>query len=269
MPYQEIDTEGNPVLGEDEKPIIIDDIGSWDQVKGHIPEELKEEKMWENVKDVPGLLKSYAHAQKSLGGSIKVPSAEAGDDEWSEFYGKLGRPEGPDDYKIEWPELEGATWDEDLQTGFKALAHKIGLTPAQVTSLVEFEGGRMGEVADKGAKGRKEAEEALQTEWGGNFTRNVAYAQRAVSHLGGLELKKVMDESGLGNHPVIAKAMYRIGKMMVEDGIIPGEVQGAVTKEQALAEISKVMADAGHVYHKGDKDAVAEMSKLHQIAYNE
>ena len=115
----------------------------------------------------------------------------------------------------------------------------------------------------------KAAEDTLQEEWGGNFKRNVAYAQRAVSHIGGDELKSVMDETGLGNNPVIAKAMYKIGKMMVEDGIIPGEVQGTVTSQDAKSKIAEIMADAAHPYHTGQKEAIEEMRKLHQIAYNE
>lgn len=273
MPYMEVDAEGNPVEieGEDGEMTknIIEDIGSWDQVKGQIPEDLQEEKMWANVKDVPGLLKSYAHAQKSMGGAVKVPADDADETEWNEFYEKIGRPETPDGYDIEWPERENVDWDPDLQQQFGKLAHDIGLNKKQVKALVAFEDGRIGEIADTGSKAIKAAEDHLKDEWGGNFTRNVAYAQRAVGHIGGDELKTVLDDTGLGNNPVIAKAMYKIGRMMVEDGIIPGEVQGATTKADALSKISEVMADSAHPYHTGDMDAVKMMQQLHQIAYNE
>lgn len=272
--YMEIDDEGNPVEvegddGEMVKNIVkADQFGSWDHVSKQIPEDLKEEKMWENVKDVPSLLKSYAHAQKSIGGAVKVPGEDADEAEWNEFYQKLGRPETPEGYDIEWPKRENVEWDPDLQQQFGKLAHDIGLSKKQFEALVEFEGERVGIIAHTGAKALKAAEDTLQEEWGGNFTRNVAYAQRAVGEIGGDELKAVLDDTGLGNNPIIAKAMYKIGRMMVEDGIIPGEVAGATTKQQALDKIAEISADAAHPYHTGDAHAVEEMRKLHQIAYN-
>lgn len=269
MPYQQIDDDGNPVMDDDNNPVTIEDPGSWDLVKGQIPEDLAEEKLWDNVKDVPGLLKSYAHAQKKMGGAVTVPAADASDDEWNEFYGKLGRPDDPAGYEAQWPEREGLQWDPELQEGFVAMAHKIGLNKAQVNALIEFEAERQGEVLDTGAKALKAAGEELQGEWGGNFNRNLAYAQRAMTHIGGAELKEVMDKTGLGNNTVIAKAFYKIGKMMVEDGVIPGEVAGAMDKNAALAKISEIYADANHPYHKADPAAVEEMRKLNQIAYNE
>jgi hypothetical protein len=77
MPFQEIDDQGNPVVDEEGKGNVIDDLGSWDLVKGMIPEELQDEKLWENIQDTPTLLKNYAHAQKLQGQSVRIPGEDA------------------------------------------------------------------------------------------------------------------------------------------------------------------------------------------------
>ena len=59
-----------------------------------IEESLKTEPSLSDIKDVNSLAKSYVHAQKMIGADkIVMPNDKSTDDEWNDFYEKLGRPE--------------------------------------------------------------------------------------------------------------------------------------------------------------------------------
>lgn len=63
--------------------------------------------------------------------------------------------------------------------------------------------------------------EAAKTdpEFGGEkFAENLAIAKKARDAFGSPELKAVLDVSGIGNHPAVIRAFYRIGKQIAEDG---------------------------------------------------
>ena len=58
-----------------------------------LPEDLKSDPSLLTVKDVPGLAKSYIHAQKMIGADkLAIPGKNASEEEWSAVYEKLGKP---------------------------------------------------------------------------------------------------------------------------------------------------------------------------------
>ena len=71
-------------------------------------------------------------------------------------------------------------------------------------------------------KGWVDAAQA-DTEIGGpNLAQNVAVAKKAMDKFGTPELSKLLDETGLGNHPEIVRAFYRAGKAISEDRFVGG-----------------------------------------------
>ena len=44
--------------------------------------------------------------------------------------------------------------------------------------------------------------------------RALAAARQAVERFGGARLKQALEETGLGNHPEVIRAFYRIGRAM-------------------------------------------------------
>jgi hypothetical protein len=85
-------------------------------------------------------------ARAKTEGMLKLPTAETTPEEWDGIYKALGRPDAPEGYEFKAPEEmpEGVTWDEAATKRFAPIAHKIGLTPAQVAALSEYQ---IGEVA--------------------------------------------------------------------------------------------------------------------------
>ena len=57
-------------------------------------------------------------------------------------------------------------------------------------------------------------------EFGGQaFDANVQHARRAVAKYGGTDLAKLLDSTGLGDHPVVLRTFMRLGKALAEDSV--------------------------------------------------
>lgn len=139
-------------------------------------------------------------------------------------------------------ELEG-----EALSGFQEIAKGDNLTQAQAQKYVDLATG----LVNRTLAGFQDQAVARTAQWaeqakadpvvgGQNFDANVQVALSAVSKYGDPELKQAFEEMGLGNHPAIIRAFYRIGKAMGEGGFVHG--QGSeqpgkpVNREQALVE---------------------------------
>ena len=97
-----------------EQPTIETKEVNW---KDSLPEDLKNEKALESIQDIPGLAKSFIHAQKMVGtDKISIPNKHATDDDWNDVYSKLGRPSKPEDYQIQIN--SNSSVDTDALNGF-------------------------------------------------------------------------------------------------------------------------------------------------------
>lgn len=94
-----------------------------------IPDEYKEKGWTKNLKSIDDLWKMNDNAQNLIGKkTIGIPSADATDEELSEFYSKI-RPENQTDYNVD---LEGE--DKEL---FESLFFENGLSQRQANALIE------------------------------------------------------------------------------------------------------------------------------------
>ena len=86
-----------------------------DDWRSTIPEEIRGHKSLEHIQDVGALAKSYVNAQSMIGADkLAIPGKHATDDDWSDVYAKLGRPDSPDAYELNNQVPEGV---ELSQTG--------------------------------------------------------------------------------------------------------------------------------------------------------
>jgi hypothetical protein len=71
-------------------------------------------------------------------------------------------------------------------------------------------------------------------EFGGeSLNGNLAVAKRAMDTFGTPELAKLLNESGLGNHPEVIRVFYRAGKAISEDGFVTGRGVGNYSSDPA------------------------------------
>ena len=239
-----------------------------------LPVDLKDDKSLApfREKGVEHLARQYVESQRYNVGAIKIPKLDAPPAEWDAYYGKLGRPVSPEGYTLNRPALpENIPWDAGIETDFKAVAHKLGLTPTQAQGLMDFEGRRIVSGL-QGYRGRaEETATALREEWGPAFERNVEIGLRGAKHLGGDALVTALERTGAGNDPAVIKAFVRVGQMLLEDGAISGDVEGVPGPEAARRQANELMADKkGPYWTKADPrhaDVRAQVQALFQLAY--
>jgi hypothetical protein len=141
----------------------------------------------------------------------------------------------PESYDFKMP--EGVALDSAAAEEFSGIAKEYGLTQEQAQK-----------VADVGAKmvqRQLEAHAAQVAEWteavktdkeigGDKLNENLAIARKTIDTFGSPELKNVLNQTGLGNHPEIVKLAYKIGKAISDDGFVRG---GNTTAPRSAAEI--------------------------------
>ncbi|MBR0568368.1 hypothetical protein J5J83_19780 [Azoarcus sp. L1K30] len=128
---------------------------------------------------------------------------------------------------------DGGAIDQELAGDIKATAKDLGLTQAQAQKLADLAAKRTAaantQQQEMIAKARTEwADQArADSEFGGEaLESNLATAKKALDTFGSPELKALLNESGLGNHPEIIRAFYRAGKAISEDRIVTGGAGG-------------------------------------------
>ncbi|OJH45184.1 hypothetical protein [Paracoccus sp. SM22M-07] len=58
---------------------------------------------------------------------------------------------------------------------------------------------------------------------GAAFEANVATYSKGVEAVGSPELRTLLDETGLGSHPEVVRAFWKVGKMTADSGIATGQ----------------------------------------------
>lgn len=193
---------------------------------------------WEGKYTDPlSALRAGASAQSMIGADkatvVRIPGANASQGERDAYYAAIGRPEKPEGYALTKPDKIGdvavpdGIWDAKRASAFQAKAHELGLTPAQAKSLAEFSisdtMASMGDLRQQQENIVKQSTEALRKEWGADFDANLAAAKRAAEQFGG---KDLINHPGLGNDPVMIKALAAMGKAT-------GETPGKGVRQQA------------------------------------
>lgn len=242
-----------------------------------IPEELRNEKSLEPIKDIAGLIKSYVDGQKMIGKitseSIRIPKD---DDEkaWSEVHSKLGRPESPDKYAITLNKPDVVPWNEEYVDSMKKVFHSIGLNNKQAQAILDAYAETVVQENLAAKRAFEECVSELRKDWGPAFDRNTALAKRLIAVYGGEEAKNFFKNDPVGNAPWMAKMLARIAEDLDEGGLLEGGETGEViSREEAKAQIAAIMQNPDDLYHAkyagkpGHKERVEEVSRLYAIAY--
>jgi hypothetical protein len=121
---------------------------------------------------------------------------------------------------------EGQTYDANILTAFEASAKEANLTQDAAQKLLDS-------MAPKIAERQTEQVLAINKEWldssksdkefgGDALDANLGIAKKALDTFGSPELSKLLGTTGLGNHPEVIRAFYKIGKAISEDTFVSG-----------------------------------------------
>jgi len=240
-----------------------------------LPDDLKGDPSLKDFKDIAGLAKTYVETKKMVGNSIRIPKSDAPEADWErDVFSKL-RPAKPEDYVFAKPE-SGNGWDEELEKGFRATAHQLGLPVQTASGLMKWLQAEQESKVSAFTADMEKGLAELKTEWAGDFTKRAGQAAAAVKRLGGGPLIELLESTGLGNHPALIKAFATAGAAFEPDHLPRGHGSSASSgAESAKQKIAAIRADKSHPHNnpeatpKQRQQAVEEMRVLYQTAYTE
>lgn len=254
--------------------------------KSSLPEDLRMDPSIANQPSVESMGRSYISAQRMVGlDKIAVPTEHSTDEEWTQVYEKLGRPESPEGYELEMNNVpEGLEANPQLVDWFKGTAHDIGLTPRQAQQLADRYNVMAGEVeqspdevAIAAEAQEQEGIRSLQREYGKAFDSKIDTAKAVLNQYGGEELLglKLEDGTQLASNPTLVRTLVNIGDFMQgklgEDTLRGAPTGGnAMTPQDAQRELNTIQVQGGPYWdstHPGHAAAVAESLRLNEFIH--
>jgi len=171
--------------------------------------------------------------------ALRTPADDASPEEWRDFYGLLGRPEAPGDYKFKMPDglSEDFPYEAEAVKRYAEWAHEAGLSPRQAQSLhdrfVQDTNGQFTQRQHSDDEAVAGAHEALIKAWGTpeteRYRRNVELANRAIRELGGtaleqsLKARNVITADGEITEASVAFMLQQAGeRLFAEDQVFAG-----------------------------------------------
>ena len=135
----------------------------------------------------------------------------------------------PDEY-ADFTAPDGVALDAEVATEFKALAKELALPQAKAQKVADLGTKMMGKWQAQQAEQMSEASAKWATDTkadkeigGDKLPENLAVARKALDTFGSPELKTLLNESGLGNHPEIIRLLHKAGKAISEDTYVNGQ----------------------------------------------
>lgn len=239
-------------------------------LKGVNPEYAKEPSV-RNMKSMDDLMKSYIHAQKTIGmDKVVIPSKTATREQWGEFYKRIGHPESLDKYEVGFK--KDSSLEESTREVMKKIAFENGILPHQAQGMFDQLEAFSAESRLKMQQNSKAQVDAvvteLKTEWGDGFNNKISNALEAAKKFGGEEFIAHLEASGMGNDKKLIKLLSSIGEALIPqtpkglDSKTPQEVD--VSLDSILSDYNHPYYNTGHIDHA---EAVKKVQFLMQKKY--
>ena len=229
--------------------------GSRSEFLQQLPEEIRDHPSLQSINDVGNLGLSFVNAQRLIGADkIPLPKNPTEDD-LSNIYSKLGRPDEPSGYAIQ---ADGQILTEGDVNTYTDIAHKLGLSKTQANGILDYYRSSIQQTTEAMSKDaqqqKQQIEQNLKAEWGADFDAKVSQANRAVADIAGQDLLDMVLQDGtkVGNHPAFIKAFANFAdfknSVTKEDTISENSVNYRMSPADAKAKIDTIMNDRSHAY---------------------
>lgn len=152
-------------------------------------------------------------------------------------------PEKPEEYEYEAKGLDD-TQKKAVET-FRTEAQELGLSKDQFKTMVQkalkqnqdfWERRRADEKkaqADKNAEIQKGID-TLKSEWGNKFEANINLAKKTMQSIFPASFGQFLDDTGLGNHPEMVRAMVRLAESVSEDALVRNQTKNKASNRDPV-----------------------------------
>lgn len=174
--------------------------------------------------------KLYGDQQQATDG--QTTQAQDGATDGQTEGGKDGATEGdkPADgapEKYEFKSQAGEEFDAEVVNAYSEVAKELNLSQDAAQKVLDKVApvmqARAAQQIEALRNGWAESAKADKEFGGEKLTENLAVAKKALDQFGSPELSKLLNESGLGNHPEIIRAFFKAGKAISEDRYVGGD----------------------------------------------
>jgi len=158
----------------------------------------------------------------------------------SDDTGDGGQETSPETY-ADFTMPEGVELNEALLAEATPVFQELGLNQEQAQKLVDLHAQQV----QAGEVGQVEAYTQMMDDWreqsmndkefgGDKFEESVGIARAALDKFGTPELKELLEDHGVGNHPEVIRFMVNVGKLTAED--VPGSQASPTSQKGDRAE---------------------------------
>lgn len=151
-----------------------------------------------------------------------------------------GKPEGAPE-KYEFAQPDGVEMDEAGLAAFSDFAKSVNLSQEAAQAMLD-------KLAPAMAQRQQAVIEATRQQWaetartdkefgGDKLTDSLASAKKALDQFGTPELRTLLNDSGLGNHPEMIRLMVRAGKAISEDSFVGGGTGAPASSKNAASSL--------------------------------
>ncbi len=194
------------------------------------------------------LAKSYTELERLR----RYPGVEQ-EELMAQYRRMAGLPDREEDYRLERPaDVPEAQWNAELADRMARTAYRYGVAPDAMNALQDTMARAWQDAVHRQKEARLEqeqqAEEALQTEWGGNYERNMNRANAALQRLSaecGVDADTLLDNPALGSNPDVIRLLYRVSSLIDE---APLHSSGAYAPSPS-EEARRMESDPTHPLH--------------------
>ena len=258
-----------------------------DSLPDTLPEDIRNSKSLDNIKDISDLVTQHVNAQSLIGNSLRIPSENAGQEDRQKFYDKvlkhapdlmpkpnledeaamnmvysqLGRPADSGSYQ-----LEGVTLPDDM----KKAAHEAGLTQEQFEKVYSNFVKPSLDANTQHLSKVKEGREALAKEWGFAFQTKEQQAHAILQKTNAPTALVQAAANGELNAETLKWVdglVTSIGKEGL-DAVNHGEASGRMTPAEAKAQIQEILNNPDYRNAKSvnQKPLMQKMIDLQRIS---
>jgi hypothetical protein len=234
-------------------------------------------------KDIPSLVKGYAHLSKRMGSAINLPGKEAKPEEVAALRTRLyeagvfeAPPADVKGYGLIKPESlpEGLQWSDELAGKFATALHKHGVPKSALADLMPLYLEALGGSTKTMQIDRERAMADIKAEHGEKFAEREEMMKRMLPGILTDESRQFLDQTGLGNDPRLISMIMKLAPLAMQDSSFIESIPvqgGEITAEDARAEYARILSDPTHPQYEGfkrqDKKALEYVNNLYSRAY--